>query len=150
VGVANVSSPWTSGSKGWRPSYLGSIEPICAKLTLGESLRSYNPDQAVSLSTDLVQEAQDIMIADPNHAVGEAAADGIELDVDVIGVHDGKVNSRAGLVNEIAGGLQRVRSLSAAPIIRSVYRSILCCHPFSQESIRQDITLRLPYRTPNH
>jgi hypothetical protein len=114
-GAANVSSPWASGSKGWKPSYLELIEQSCAKLTLGESLRSYNPDQAVSLSTDLVQEAKDIMIAEPNRAVGEAAADGIELDVDVIEAYDGEVNSRAGRVDEIADDLQKVRSLSAAP-----------------------------------
>jgi hypothetical protein len=114
-GATNASSPWASSSKDWKPSYLESIEQSCAKLTLGESLRSYNPDQAVSLSTDLVREAKDSMIADPKRAVGEAAADGIELDVDVIEVYDDKLSSRAGRVDDIADGLQRVRSLTSAP-----------------------------------
>jgi hypothetical protein len=112
AGVANASSPWESGIKGWKHSYLESIKENCTEITLAKSLQSYDPGNAVSLSTDLIREVKDVANAHHDRTVDEA--DSVEFDGDVIAVYDGKVNSRTGRVDGIADDLQRVRSVSAA------------------------------------
>jgi hypothetical protein len=116
--AAELPSPWVSGIKGWQPSYLESIKKACEYLTASQSLQSYNPDNAVSLSTDLVHEVQETLRVGQDPAV--VRSNGGNSDPDAIEVYHTNTTSGSAYVDGTERRVRKVRPVNAALHISAI------------------------------